>query len=940
MTEDRWRKIERIYHGALERDAAQRGSFLAEACGTDEELRIEVQALLAQPSEGEKLDRPAWAAATHLLADAFSAGLKSGTTIGPYRVGDFLGAGGMGEVYRATDTRLNRPVAIKFLSMRIADESGRRRFQQEAKTASSLNHPHILTVFEVGETEDGQYLVSEFVDDGTLRKWLQAKKPSWRQIVNLLIGVADAVACAHTAGILHRDIKPDNILVSSNGYAKLADFGLAKMMEPDAASESMLHSTPGLVIGTIAYMSPEQASGRPVDARTDVFSFGIVLFEMLAGRRPYEATSNLELVQEIIYRPTPQVGSLRPDLPVALRLIVDKALEKDPADRYQTMRDLVVDLRRVSRQDHEDPRARTPQKNRRTSLMSAAAAAIAVVTGLAGFWLRSPDAVERNPLTNAKFTRLTDFAGAELQAEISPDGRFVAFLSDREGPFDIFLTQVGTGRFLNLTQGKQGELLELTRSTGFSGDGSEIWLRGGSNTRLRLMPLMGGAPRPFLDQTDQNVVALSWSPDQTKVAYHKGGIPGDPILVADRTGANAKRIFLDTNPGGHCHYPVWSTDGKWIYFVRGSWATLEMDLWRITPSGGQPERLTHHNSNVAFPAPIDAHTVLYVASAEDGSGPWLYALNIDRKISRRISFGLEQYLSIAASANGRRLVATVANPTATLWGVPILDRPADEAMVKRFPVPNMRALAPRFGAGTLFFLSSLGGGDGLWHYRDNQVLEIWRGIESPLFDPAAISPDGKRVAITVRRRGKIRLELANEDGTGAAPLAEDLDARGSGTWSPDGRWIAIGGSDAKGPGLFKIPAEGGAPVRLTETAGLNPVWSPDGKLIVYTSAPVGRHQPLRGVRPDGSPLTLPEISVRADGERYRFLPNGKGLVYMVGLQRRQDFALLDLVTMKTRRLTSLSDVAAMRTFDITPDSAQIVFDRLRENSDVVLIDLP
>ena len=255
------------------------------------------------------------------------------------------------------------------------------------------------------------------------------------------------------------------------------------------------------------------------------------------------------------------------------------------------------------------------------------------------------------------------------------------------------------------------------------------------------------------------------------------------ITLSAGAGASPKQIFVDPNPGWHCHYPIWSTDGKWIYFVRGNLATLEMDLWRISPSGGQPERLTHHNANVASPAPINEHTVLYVSPAEDGSGPWLYALNVDRKTSRRISFGLEQYLSIAASANGHRMVATVANPSASLWSVPILDRPADEELVKRFPVPTVRALAPRFGGGSLFYLSSLGGGDGLWRYRDNQLLEIRRGTEGPLFDPAAVSSDGKRVAMAVRRQGETRLEVTNEDGTGAVPMSETLDVRGSGSWS-------------------------------------------------------------------------------------------------------------------------------------------------------------
>jgi serine/threonine protein kinase len=211
-----------------------------------------------------------------------TAGLFAGKNFGPYQVETQIGTGGMGEVYRARDTRLNRAVDIKFLSANLADESGRRRFQKEAQMASALNHPHIVSVHDVGEFDGRQYLVSEFIDGGTLRQWIDDTKPGWRQSLELLVGVADALACAHDAGILHRDIKPDNILVTRSGYAKLSDFGLAKLA-PQTSGDEMTatvtagHTQPGMIVGTISYMSPEQASGKPVDARSDIFSFGVLL---------------------------------------------------------------------------------------------------------------------------------------------------------------------------------------------------------------------------------------------------------------------------------------------------------------------------------------------------------------------------------------------------------------------------------------------------------------------------------------------------------------------------------------------------------------------------------------------------------------------------------------------------------------------------------------
>jgi Tol biopolymer transport system component/predicted Ser/Thr protein kinase len=853
-------------------------------------------------------------------------------TVAHYRILEKLGGGGMGVVYKAEDTELGRKVAIKFLSASVADAAGRRRFQREAQMASSLNHPHILTVYDAGEFEGRQYLVTEFLDGGTLTDWARRQKRQWREIVDLLAGVADGLAAAHAANILHRDIKPGNVLVTKSGYAKLADFGLAKLVEgvtPDEAALTLTEEAtrPGVIMGTIAYMSPEQASGRPVDARGDIFSFGVLLYELVAGHRPFPGATDLEVLQTIIHGPPRPLGE---EVPPMLRMAVEKTLEKDPGDRYQSMREIVVDLKRFTRVKMTEAPAET--KARRAWLPWVISAALLV--GTAVWEMVRPAAAPPNPLEKAHFTRVTDFESVE--AAISPDGRFVAFISDHDGPFDVWLTQVGTGRLINLTQGKAGPLPGPLRSVGFSGDGSEIWVGGGDvGMRLRLMPLTGGTLRNFLGGEAAN---LAWSPDGARIVYHTFG-NGDPIFVADRTGANARRISGDP-PGVHNHFPTWSPDGRWIYFVHGTPATKEMDLWRIDPGGGHPERLTQRNTDVAYPTPAGNRTVFYVARDGDGSGPWLWAFDLKRKDSQRVSFGLEQYTSVGASADGRKLVATISNPAAGLWSVPILNRLAEEHDVKPFTVPTVRALAPRFGGASLFYLSSLGTGDGLWRLRDGKALEIWKGADGAVLETPAVSPDGGRVAIVLRRSGKRQLHVLSTDGAELQAIAEGIDVQGTGCWSPDGRWIVTGGSGATGPGLFKIPLERGSPVRLVAGPALNPVWSPDGSLIVYAGTNVRTFAPLLAVHPDGTSVELPEINLRRSGERVRFLPDGKSLIYMQGLLASQDFWLLDLASMKSRPLTRLQNRASMRTFDVTSDGKQIVFDRLRENSHVVMIDLP
>ena len=321
MTPERRRQVEELYRAALERPAADRLTWVAERCAGDFELRIAVETRLAHTKDTQL------AAPLHDAPSVAGSG-ESGASIGSYRVDKLLGAGGMGVVYRAIDTRLDRPVAIKFLAEGLLDAHASERFAREARMASALNHPHILTVHDIGEYEGKPYIVAELVDGPTLADWMNDEPHTWRQSVELLIGVADALATAHSANILHRDVKPANIFVRRAGYAKLADFGLAKMAEDKAGSQALARNTysrTGAVVGTVGYMSPEQLEGRAVDARSDIFAFGVVLYEVLTRHSPFAGNSDIDLMHAVVHKePQP----LPPDLPEALRTIVEKALEK------------------------------------------------------------------------------------------------------------------------------------------------------------------------------------------------------------------------------------------------------------------------------------------------------------------------------------------------------------------------------------------------------------------------------------------------------------------------------------------------------------------------------------------------------------------------------------------------------------------------------------
>lgn len=582
---------------------------------------------------------------------------------------------------------MGRAVAIKTCRQEFGE-----RFQREARTIASLNHPHICALYDVGHN----YLVMELLEGETLAARLKRGKLPMAQ--TLLYGqqIADALGAAHAKGIVHRDIKPGNIMLVKAGV-KVLDFGLAK----SSTDENLTGSH--IVMGTPAYMAPEQRSGQECDARTDIYALGLTLYEMASGKR----------------HPPGETPSVQ-QLPEKLAHIIERCLGEIPEDRWQSAVDLRNELVWAAK-----PMQATASPAQSKGIGSGwwwaiLGAILALVAAIPWIGKRNEIAPE-NPLVNATFTRLTDYTGAELDAAISPDGKFVAFLSDRDGYFSAWLIQVGTGKAIRLTPESEDERAPL-RGLDFSWDGSEIWLAGTEKRKVRMLPLVGGTPRVFLGD---KVVNPIWSPDGSRMAYHTLDA-GDPIFVADPDGGNAHQILRE-RPDLHNHFLNWGDGREWIYFIHGTPATRDMDLWRIRASGGNPERLTQQDSDMRDPTRLGKDTMLYLARESDGSGPWIWAFDIAHKRTRRITWGLESYTSLSASADGRRLAATVGNPKAGLWTVPISDTVAGERDVKAFALPSTRALTPRIRGSALYYLSSHGAGDGLWRFRTARRLKSGGG---------------------------------------------------------------------------------------------------------------------------------------------------------------------------------------------------------------------
>src|SRR5215471_17142239 len=491
--------------------------------------------------------------------------VAAGSRLGPYAIVSALGAGGMGEVYRARDTRLNRDVAIKILPPSFAsDEARLRRFEQEALATSALNHPNILTVHDIGTHEGSPYIVAELLEGEDLRAKLKEGSLPARKAIDYAQQITHGLAAAHEKGIVHRDLKPENLFITNDGRVKILDFGLAKLtqqmpksIDTEAITSPVLTDV-GTVMGTIFYMAPEQARGERVDYRADIFAFGAILYEMVTGKLAFAGKSAAEVLSAILKEDPPELSESGSKIDLPLERIMRRCLEKKPEQRFQSTSDLSFALEALStpsgmRTDPAVAARGTPPVQRTTQrsltrLWLAVAGVAILIAGAVFLWQsqRSSEVWE-NPLSNARIDRVTDFPGIERDPAISSDGMLIAFVSDRDGSFDVWLNQVGSSALVNLTKGRFSQSQEKrtlgitadSTSIGFSRDASHVWLRvdripeagKGLNEPwgIFLMPTVGGVPRPFIE----SAALVAWSPDGQRIAYH-GGTPGDPTFVADR----------------------------------------------------------------------------------------------------------------------------------------------------------------------------------------------------------------------------------------------------------------------------------------------------------------------------------------------------------------------------------------------------------------------
>jgi Tol biopolymer transport system component len=570
-------------------------------------------------------------------------------------------------------------------------------------------------------------------------------------------------------------------------------------------------------------------------------------------------------------------------------------------------------------------------------------AAIGLATlAIVAWQVQRRPAVSVNPLEGARFLQVTDFDGIEQAATLSRDGRFVAFQSDRDGRMDVWVTQVGTGEFLNLTRGEAPELVNPSiRTLGFSPDGTLVtfWARGNGggdhpDIGIWAAPLLGGPRRPYLD----GVAEFDWSGDGARLVYHTTG-PGDPTYVREAGPSSVARNIFSAPPGLHAHFPLWSPDQAFIYFVQGSLPD-HLDLWRIRPTGGSPERLTNHDALVSHPVLLDARTLLYLVTDPDGFGPCIYAVDVETRIPRRVSFGTDTYTSLAASGDGRRVVATRASPKRTLWRVPMGGPRVDMSAARKVPLTTGNGTSPRLGPGYLLYVSSKGTSDSIWKLQGGTAVELWSEPEARIIGAPAIRRDGARVAFAARGREATTLYVMNADGTDVRVVTRALELQGAPAWAPGGRSITVAAVAGGAPRLFDVPLDGGVPARFVAEHSLDPAWSPSGDLVAFSGADIGTTFPVHAAKADGSAHVLPALTLTRGGRHVAFMPQGRSLLVLRGEIRHKDLWVVDLDTGAEHQVTDLAPDFNVRDFDLSPDGRELILEQVQEHSDIVLIELP
>ncbi|HJR59928.1 MAG TPA: protein kinase [Vicinamibacterales bacterium] len=808
-----------------------------------------------------------------------------GTILGHYRIERLIGTGGMGEVYLADDTRLGRHVALKVLSGEFAADPDRReRFEREARAAAALNHPNIVTIHSVEEADGVAFLTLELIDGQTLAELIPQGGLPIDRVLSLGIPLADAVGAAHQRGITHRDLKPSNVMVTSDGRLKVLDFGLAKMKEEArAAAEAMMPTAAltgdGRIVGTVAYMSPEQAEGKAVDQRSDVFSLGILLYEMATGVRPFEGDTQMSILSAILKDTPKPLSAVRQGIPRELSKIVARCLAKDVEDRYQSAKDLRNDLRALKNEltsGELEPisgsgvtaAAARPRPTRRAWI--AGAAVIAVVTAIAAWWMlgsqagntAAPAAVR--PFDTIDLTRLTTTGSAGMAA-MSRDGRYVAHVSVKEGRQSLWLRQIATTSNVEIVPPDDVRYVGLS----FSPDGNHIYYttyaRGGNIGLTYQVAVLGGGARLVIEDVD---TSLTFSPDGSQFAFVRG-YPDDgssAIVVANVDGSDQRKLATRKRPQGFTLQGVsWSPDGRSIAATGADTTTLYGQIVLVNTADGSERILpTPEWRQVNRVAWLPDGTGL-LANAQESAGEsssQIFLVQYPSGAVRRLTNDLTSYTELSVAPDGKSFVCVRNERRATIWTMPF-DDPSN-------PVPVTTEASADDGTqgiswtpdGRLVYATEASGNPDIWIMAadGSRRVQLTSNPGQDVFP--RVTYDGRYIVFVSDRDGANRIWRMGLDGSGSVRVSPDPVARARASVSSDGRWVYY--STLTGEAR-RVAIDGGTPEGLFDADAASRLAEP---------LPKDFHEPMPS--PDGTFVAGHYVEAEARGERIVLVPGGGG----------------------------------------------------------------